>query len=126
MLLFSKNIFGLLELICSSLFSKFILAIDQNICTVLVNVPTVPFFSPVHLFLTGFFGMVSGLNLFHCLFPVISGITHTIPAEPFLTFLIGKIIFLLTVTQCVTCFTFIELVWLAFMYFVQLLPCYES
>lgn len=104
----------------------FILAIDQNICTVPVNVPTRPIFSPVHLFPTGFFGMASGLNLFHCLFPVISGITHTIPAEPFLISLIGRIVFLLTVTQCVTCFAFIELLWLTFMYFVQLLPCYES
>lgn len=104
----------------------FILAIDQNICAVPVNVPTGPISSPVHLFPTRFFGMASGLNLFHCLFPVISGITRTIPAEPFLIFLIGRIIFLLTVTQCVTCFTFIELLCLAFMYFVQFLPCYES
>lgn len=81
-------------------------------------------FSSVHFFLTGSFGMVSGMNLFHCLFPVISGITHTIPTEPFLIFLIGEIIFLLAVTQCVICFTFIEMILLAFTHFIQLLLCY--
>lgn len=104
----------------------FLLAIYQNICTVDVNTPARPNFSPVHFFFTGSFGMVSGMNLFHCLFPVISGITHTIPTDPFLIFLLGKIIFLLAVTQCVICFTFIETILLAFTRFIQLLLCYWS
>jgi len=102
----------------------FILAIDQNICTICVNAPSGPNFSPGHFFLTGSFGTVSGMNLFHCLFPVICGIMHTVPSEPFLIFLIGEIIFLLAVTQCVICVTFIEMILLAFTHFIQLLPCY--
>lgn len=60
---------------------------------------------------------------FIVLFSVTSGIMHTIPTEPFLIFLIGKIIFLLAVTQCVICFTFIEIILLAFTHFIQLLTC---
>lgn len=65
-------------------------------------------------------------ELVHCLLPVISGITHTIPTEPFLIFLIGEIIFLIAVTQCVICFTFIEIILLAFKHFIQLLPCCQT
>lgn len=121
-----KETFHLLELICASLFNMFLLAIDQNTSPVHVNTPTGPIFSPVHFFLAASFGTVSGMNLFHCLFPVISGIVHRIPTEPFLIFLVGKIIFLLAVTQCVIRFNFIEMILLAFTHFIQLLPCYES
>lgn len=65
-------------------------------------------------------------ELVHCLFPVISGITHTIPTEPFLIFLVGEIIFLIAVTQCVIWFTFVEIILLAFTHFIQFLPCYQS
>lgn len=67
-----------------------------------------------HFSPTGSFGTVSGINLFHCLSLVISGIPHTISAEPFLIFLIDKIIFLFAVMQSIICFAYSEMFFVGF------------
>jgi len=79
-----------------------------------------------HFSPTGSVGRVSGINLFRCLSLVISGIPHTISAEPFLIFLIDKIIFLLAVMQSIVCFAYSEMFLQAFTHLVQFLPCYEN